>query len=422
MGYERLLGWGVTVATIPPLAVWGGMSLYGISKEKLYAIKEFLPWFSESSTIIPVYEDGQYKYIDFSRAFFYDVITNPLQSVITAMEQGGKDEPVLPLFVKGWVQGFARLAEPFVSESIYLSGFLDVYGRGGRTKQGKKIFNEEDSRGDKVWKTMKHLMLLYSPGSAIQMNRLYHAYTGKTLKGTQYETVDEVLGLIGMRKAPLNIHLSMEINISKFLKRESNQRSVIYDGTLYGDPVKDDTKIIRQFIWANNQRLDAFNKMRRFYDAAILLDFPEKDIKDIFKARNRMDIYRMIKRNKFKPIEVSEGMEEKYKDIAKRKNIENPLTSDIKKTLRDIAKDLRRNQLLNEDYIINIDDWIDTETVSPDSGYLKETETQAPPLQQTPTPVVNEAQMASAKNPTTNLTRTEERLLSPTEKIIAART
>jgi len=37
-------------------------------------------------------------------------------------------------------------------------------------------------------------------------------------------------------------------------------------------------------------------------------------------------------------------------------------------------------------------------------------------------PVVNNVQMASAKNQQTNLTRSEEALLSPEEKVIAART
>jgi len=46
---------------------------------------------------------------------------------------------------------------------------------------------------------------------------------------------------------------------------------------------------------------------------------------------------------------------------------------------------------------------------------------QTPPLQQTPTPVVNQAQMTQ-KDPQTNLTRTETALLSPTEKVIAGRT
>ena len=64
-----------------------------------------------------------------------------------------------------------------------------------------------------------------SPGSAIQMRRLYHAYTGKTLKGTEYQMTDELLGLVGMRKAPLDIYRSMQINIGKFLQREGDQRN-----------------------------------------------------------------------------------------------------------------------------------------------------------------------------------------------------
>ena len=44
---------------------------------------------------------------------------------------------------------------------------------------------------------------------------------------------------------------------------------------------------------------------------------------------------------------------------------------------------------------------------------------QTPPLPSTPTPKV---QMAQAKDPRTNLTRTESALLSPSEQIIASRT
>ena len=144
MGYERLFGWAFTMAAIPPLAVWGGMTMYGITKEQLYAIKEFVPWFSKDSTIIPVYEDGEYKYIDFSRAFFYDVVTNPMQSIITSLETN-KDDPVLPATVKGMAAGLARFVEPFVAESIWIGGFLDVFIRGGVTRKGTRIWNEEEA-------------------------------------------------------------------------------------------------------------------------------------------------------------------------------------------------------------------------------------------------------------------------------------
>jgi hypothetical protein len=49
-------------------------------------------------------------------------------------------------------------------------------------------------------------------------------------------------------------------------------------------------------------------------------------------------------------------------------------------------------------------------------------EIQTPPLGPTPMPVVQNTQLTQLKNPTTNLTRTEEALLSPSEKIIAGRT
>ena len=50
----------------------------------------------------------------------------------------------------------------------------------------------------------------------------------------------------------------------------------------------------------------------------------------MFKARNRMDIYKMIKKNKFKPLEISDNMEDKYRELAERKGIENPLNKKVK--------------------------------------------------------------------------------------------
>ena len=102
----------------------------------------------------------------------------------------------------------------------------------------------------------------------MQLERLYSSITGKSIKGTEYEVSDELLGLIGLRKAPVDIPRSMEIMIGQFRKAERNERNLIYAGTLTGDPIKDDNKIIQQFIFANKQRLETFEVMRRQYDAA----------------------------------------------------------------------------------------------------------------------------------------------------------
>ena len=131
------------------------------------------------------------------------------------------------------------------------------------------------------------------------MQRLYSAITGKTIKGTEYEVTDELLGLIGLRKAPLDIERSMEIFIGNFLKAERDERKLIYAGTLTGDPIKDDNKIIKQYIFANKQRLETFNKMRRQYDAARVLGYSKREIGQIFEDRGQGTLFRLIARNKY---------------------------------------------------------------------------------------------------------------------------
>ena len=427
IGAERAAGFAMTVGTIGPAAIWGASQLAGFTKEKLMALREFVPYFSKDNTLLPVYEDGKYKYIDFSRAFFYDVVTQPFQTTFTEMNRR-EDEPVIPSIVMGLTKALGKLVEPFVSESIWISGIMDLYARGGKTKRGQAIWNERDSEGDKIFKAIGHLTKLYTPGSTVQLERLYNAITGKTIKCTQYEVSDELLGLIGLRKAPVDIPRSIEIMIGQFLKSERDERKLIYAGTLTGDPVKDDNKIIRQFIFANQQRLETYEVMRRQYDAAKVLGMKEKDIKEIFKARGNEALYKMIKANKFKPFGITDGMKDAYERMSEKYNIENPLSKRIIKRLEKIEKKLTK-QRLNREFKIDPERYLFNEKSIIDRGIelFKQDDKPALPegfskLPDTPTPVVNNAQMKQNVDPITNLTSTETALLSPTEKVIAGRT
>ena len=214
--------------------------------------------------------------------------------------------------------------------------------------------------------------------------------------------------------------------MENFLQIESDERQLIYADTLTGDPVTDENKIIRQYIFANEQRLETFEKMRRIYDAARTLRVSKKVIKEIFESRNRGDIYEMIIKNKFKPLSVSEGMEDAFEKISKRYGIDNPLTKRIKKRIKKLEKKLKK-QRLNKDFkLLKEKEIYAPKKEKKSEGIIEEQTTdiakQTQPLQPTPMPVANQAQMASAKNQQTNLTRSEEALLSPTEKVIAART
>jgi hypothetical protein len=218
----------------------------------------------------------------------------------------------------------------------------------------------------------------------------------------------------------------MEIMIGQFRKSERNERNLIYAGTLTGDPIKDDNKIIQQFIFANKQRLETFEVMRRQYDAAKLLGMKEKEIKQIFTDRGMKPLYKAIKANKFNPFGISDGMKDAYERVSEKNNIPNPLSKRILKRLNKIEKKLKK-QRLNRDFIIDEERYLFNEQNIIEKGIEMFKQKEAEPLpkgfsEKPPQPVVNNNIMAQQKDPITNLTRTEDALLSQSDKVIAGRT
>ena len=173
--------------------------LYGISREAAEAVREFVPGWSSDNTLLPIIEDGKYKYIDFSHGFFYDTVTAPVQSVIANVDVLD-EKPLMEGLTKGFIKSIANTMEPFISESIFFGAMADLFIRNGEDENGIRVFNPRDSFGDKIYKTIRHVAYKLSPGSYPQLKRLYAAYTDKTIKGTQYEIPDELLGFLEQEK------------------------------------------------------------------------------------------------------------------------------------------------------------------------------------------------------------------------------
>jgi hypothetical protein len=237
------------------------------------------------------------------------------------------------------------------------------------------------------------------------------AATDETVKGTQYEIPDELMGLLGFRKVPLDLNKSLNFKLAEFRDFERDERNLIYKGTLSGDPVKDSELIVKQFIFANEQRFETFNSMRRFYDALKVLGMRDKEIKKEFDDRGMGPLYKKIRTNRFKPFEISDRMKEVYEQLAKEKGIPNPLNKRSEKLIKKIIKRLKK-QRLNREFVID------------ESRYLSVSDAsnmQTPPLPNMPSPRI--MAQTQQKDPTTNLTGTENALLSnPLDREIARRT
>ena len=212
IGYERLIGLGTAYAVIPPMIVEGVRGLYGITRDQLQAMRELVAPWSTGSTLIPIKDaEGNYKYVDFSGAFFYDTVLNPVQQVISQADiQDTK--PLIPAMMDGMLKGLDRLIEPFFSESIYYGLVADLFIRGGVDRDGNRVWNPEDDLIDKYIKGITHFSYTASPLSYPQIKRLYAAATDQTIKGQEYNIPEELLGFFGAR--PVNIRPLNVINFA----------------------------------------------------------------------------------------------------------------------------------------------------------------------------------------------------------------
>ena len=420
IGVERAAGFALTVAAIPPTAVWGFQKAYGFTAEKLNALREFLPWFSADSTILPVYVDGQYKYIDFSRGFFYDTITQPMQAVVNSMEDN-KNKPIIPGLAEGLVRAIGRLVEPFVSESIWVGGIMDIWMRGGVTKQGVRVWNPRDDGGRKLQKAILHLTKQYSPGSRIQVQRLYNAIMGEKMKGVQYEIPDELLGLVGGRPAPLDIKRTLNMQITEhLLVAERNERGLLFEDLRTGDPV-DPNQVITQFIYANEKRYESWSEIKRKIDAAMVLGFSEDELEEIFVPRIGQSKWNKLLDNEFTPFSITQNTKENFERFAEEKGIANPFENDFLMDKLEAIEDGMTDRFLNQEFIFKDEDYFFKpmkKSAVPMEGAPKQIS--QTPLPQTPQPKL--ATVSPQKSPTTGLTRTETALLSPSEQEIARRT
>ena len=78
-------------------------------------------------------------------------------------------------FTRGIAEATGELLNPFVSESIYTEAFMDIVGRGGRTREGKQLWTEQTSDGEMYKIAAWHAINAMAPGSPKQFQRLFQA-------------------------------------------------------------------------------------------------------------------------------------------------------------------------------------------------------------------------------------------------------
>jgi len=318
IGYKRLASFGLTVAALPTVVSETLKGMYGVTSKAVAAIREFLPDFSKDSTLF-VYrdKDGSLKYIDASGFMVYDTVINPVQSVIANLEREqafDEDAPLTKGLKDGIVAGFSRFVRPFVEESIYLGVFQDLVTRGGRTSEGRQIFDyENDTAGEIAYKYIKYAMTELAPLSAKQFSRLTDAALDQPgPRGEKYDVSDELAGFYGLRPIKVDALKSLNFKINDFKKSLSRSTGGFRSVVLKGGEISDD-EIVEAYISQNAKRYNAFSEMARKILAAEELEADDKDLIKLFDRRQELKNYQFILKDKFRPFTVTEPVKEEFK-------------------------------------------------------------------------------------------------------------
>ena len=453
-GFKRLMGMSTTLVGVPIAVTEGAKALYDVADEEIDAMRRFVPDWSKNSTLVPIRDDdGDLRYIDFSHSNAYDLMARPFRTLMNNIQEGEEDgDTLLEGFVGGVAEASGEIMNPFISESIWTEAMADLFVRGGRTEEGRQLYTDQTSSGDKMAIQFMHLGNALAP-SYKQFLRLGTAAFGTPDKrGEVLDIGPELAGFMGLRAIKIDPLNAMGFKIAGYQGGIRNARREFTGGVfglLKGGPVSE-ADVIERYIASNKARFEVQKDMYKNIQAAETLGETPFDVRKTFEERQiSSKNFNNLSEGKFEPYFPSKDILKKFREIAAGIDEEDPFAAasgdvkDLQQGFRQLNLGERfqgfatggkvnsqpvangidssipalidlRNQMaqldLDDEFGVDVSDYIE-----------EEQEIITPPLPPQPQPVVQKPQMTQQINPQTNLTRNQEALLSPMEKVIASR-
>jgi hypothetical protein len=341
IGLKRLSGMAFTTAVVPAGAVAGASALYNVTAEERDALKNWVASWSKNSTLVPIRdsETGKLGYIDFSHANAYDTIVRPIQTILNRVAAGEQDQDgMMDDFMLGVIEATKELGLPFITESIWTEALADLVARGGRTREGFRVWKKDDTLGNKIQKGIGHLVMAQAPLNWKQMQRIgLSMYPVDSVgrfdnRGREYELGNEAAGIVGFRIIKVKPEEAMTYKIAQYTKSRSNAKSLFTSIALRGGVVtpKD---LVDAYINANRALFNAQKVMNNDITTAKILDADQRKIVPELIGRLGKKEFATLHRGMFIPYIPSKSIYIKSQQIANKLGIEDP----IRKIIGEIA-------------------------------------------------------------------------------------
>jgi len=333
-GYQRLAGMAITTTALPLGTVAAMQTIYDVSDDEINAMRRYVADWSKNSTLIPFKDDdGNLEYVDFSHLNAYDTLTRPIQTVINSIEQGRNDKDgIMDDFILGLIESTKELGQPFLSESIWTEALQDVapvLGRGGQDIEGRRIWNPEDSIGDKMGKAVGHLVESQAPLNWKQLQRLGLSalpmdWEGRfDERGNEYELGNEMMGIAGLRKVKVQPEKSFNYKITDYKKGIRNSRNLFTAATLKGGVVTP-SDVVEAYINSNRALYQVNREMYQDMEAAKTLGMNPEAIDYRMEKRGERQAYNALNEGRFRPLKVSRDVRDLFALRAQELGVMNP--------------------------------------------------------------------------------------------------
>jgi hypothetical protein len=321
IGMKRLFGMATTTLGVPYGTVEAFKAIHDVTEEEMSALRRFVPEWSKNSTLVPIRgEDGKLKYVDFSHANAYDTLIRPINTLFNGVQKGLEEEEVFKNTFLAMIDATKETASPFVSESIWTEGLMDVapiLGRGGRTAEGRRLWTDETPWGEAFYAGIKHLGATVVPGSGPAFIRMGQALTETVDEyGRSYEFGDELLGVAGMRVVEVDPARSMKFKIADFRTGINNSRREFTGPLLKGGPITPE-QVVDRFQVANQSLFRVQQRMFKDYYAARTLGVSDRALENTFEDRVSNKQVRAIQNGRFTPFIPSENIAQAFADNAR---------------------------------------------------------------------------------------------------------
>ena len=214
------------------------------------------PWAENSSFLFWGRDrDGNVKMQDLSFTDPYNLLHRPF----TAMMRD------LPWEEKA-VSAFTDLLSPFLGADIAFGALYEIV-RNEKTSGGR-VFNPDEGSLEQTLSISSHLIDRLQPGVTTQVGRMLKAVQGKkSPSGRVYDRQDELMAWFGFRISTFDPRLSLYYRTFEFTESLGNARSILSNAAKDVNVVSND-ELVAAFETANDSRLKAYKKMRRFVNGA----------------------------------------------------------------------------------------------------------------------------------------------------------